>query len=132
MPIVSDVHGYVFKNSSIILLARIVGEDGLPITTSTLSSIDYTIYELDEANPDTLTAVTGHTSVSVTVAGAVFDQLQSDELWAVDTEGYNFKHVLDVNVNQAFTKAGYHYQVRFELTPTSGQTIVARFKLKAR
>ncbi len=132
MPIASDVQGYVFKNSSIILLARIVGEDGLPITTSTLSSIDYTIYELGEANPDTLTAITGHTSVSVTIADTVFDQLQSDELWTVDTEGYNFKHVLDVSVDQAFAKAGVQYQVRFELTPTSGQTIVARFNLKSR
>jgi len=132
MPIANDVHGHVFKNSSVVLLARLVGEDGQLVTTSTLSSIEYTIYELDEANPDTLTPVSGHTSVSVTIGSAVFDDLQIDELWSVDQQGYNFRHVLDVSANQAFTKAGVHFLARFELIPTSGQTIVARFKLKAK
>jgi len=131
MPTVQDIQGEVFKNASVILLARIVGEDGGPVTQATISSISYTIYELDEADPDSQTPVSGHTAVSVSVANSIFDELQLDELWSVDSEGYNFKHVVDISQDQAFAQAGIQYQVRFELTPTTGQVIIARFKLRA-
>ncbi len=131
MPSALDIFGTVFKNDSVILMARVVGDDGLPITKATISSIEYTVYLLNEANPDTLTPVTGHTSVAVTVGDTLYDVLQIDELWDADTEGYNFKHVLDVSSNQAFVTAGVYYQVRFTLTPASGQDIIIRFKVKA-
>ena len=49
----------------------------------------------------------------------------------VDSEGYNFRHELDVSQNEAFPKAGTVYQVRYELTPVLGQKIVFRFQLKS-
>ena len=131
MATAQDITGPVFKNSSVILLARVVGEDGRPVTTSTITSIEYTVYQLDEADPDSLTAVSGHTAVAVGVNGTIFDSLQTDDLWSVDTVGYNFRHVLDVSQDQAFPKAGVHYQVRYKLTPASGQIIIARFRLRA-
>ena len=131
MSSVREVEGIVFKNSSVILLARIVGEDGLPIDQSSIDSIAYSVYQLDETDPDSLAPVTGHSGVSIPVANTIYDTLQQDELWSVDTEGYNLRHVMDVSSNQVFPIAGVQYQVRFDLTPTVGQVIVARFKLKA-
>ena len=59
----------------------------------------------------------------------VFDTLQTDPAWTVDTTGYNFRHVLDVSAHQAFTLAGRRYLVEFQLTPVVGQVILARFRI---
>ena len=77
MPIANDVHGHVFKNSSVVLLARLVGEDGQLVTTSTLSSINYTIYELDEANGDVIALGDGETLTEV-YTYAVTDVVNAD------------------------------------------------------
>jgi hypothetical protein len=127
----SDVHGVVFKNGSATFLARVVGAQGTPITQANTASAKYTAYLLDENDPDAGAAITGHTSVAVGVASLIFDSLQTDDLWDVDATGYNFKHVLDVSGNQAFAAAGRTYRVVFELTPTSGQVILVRFRVHA-
>lgn len=127
-----DVHGVVFKNGSATLLARVVGADGAAITQATIDTIKYTIYLLDENDPDAGMAVTGHTDVSVEVAPTIFDALQLDALWGdLDASGYNFKHVLDISSNQAFAIAGRNYRVVFTLTPVSGQPILVRFRVSA-
>ena len=65
------------------------------------------------------------------VNGTIFDSLQDGGLWNEDDVGYNFKHVLDVSTNQAFASAGKHYQIRFLLTPVTGQEIIVRFRVNA-
>ena len=127
----SDIHGVVFKNGSATFLARVVGAQGTPVTQANVASAKYTAYLLDENDPDTATAVAGHTNVAVDVASLIYDSLQNDDLWDVDQTGYNFKHVLDVSADQAFTTAGRTYRVVFELTPSSGQVILVRFRVHA-
>lgn len=129
MPEAADVYGTVFKNGSAILMARVVDEDGSAITQSDIDSATYTIYLVDDSDPDSQTAVTGHTDESLTVADVIYDSLQDDELWDVDATGYNFRHVIDVSENEAFAVAGRAYRVVAELTPSSGQKILVRFKL---
>ena len=125
----ADIPGTVFKEGSATLLARAVGADGSPLTQSDLASATYTVALLDESDPDAATPVTGHTDVAVDVASLVYDTLQNDDLWDVDEEGYNFKHVLDVSANQAFATAGRSYRITFELVPASGQVILVRFRV---
>lgn len=127
----SDIHGVVFKNGSATLLARVVGSDGAPVEQGHIASAAYTVSLLDEGDPDAATPVTGHTDVAVAVASLIYDSLQNDDLWDVDEVGYNFKHVLDVSSNPAFATAGRSYRVVFELTPTSGQVILVRFRVHA-
>jgi len=131
MPSASDVHGVVFKHGSATLLARVVGDDGVPITQADVASARYTAYLLDEGDPDAATAVAGHTDAAVDVASLIYDELQNDDLWDVDDVGYNFKHVLDVSGDHVFTIAGRIYRVVFELTPAAGQVILVRFRLHA-
>lgn len=130
MPQAKDIYGTVFKNGSAILLARIVDATGQPIDQAAISSIEYTIYELDPCRPDDLTVVDGHDGVALTVADVVYNQLQTDGLWTVDEDGYNFRHEVDVAQNEAFPKAGSQYQVRYEFTPASGQKVIVRFQLR--
>ncbi len=125
----ADFFGSVFKNGSAVFLARVVGADDTPITQADIASAEYSVYLLDERDPDEMAVVTGHDGVSIDVSSLIYDTLQTDAIWGVDATGYNFKHVLDVSADQAFTVAGRHYRVRYELTPASGQVIVVRFRV---
>lgn len=127
----ADIHGVVFKNGSATLMARLVGADGSAIQQADIASAKYTVYLLDETDPDAATAVTGHTDAAVAVASLIFDALQNDDLWDVDATGYNFKHLLNITANQAFATAGRVYRIVFELTPAAGQVILVRFRVHA-
>ena len=131
MSVAHDIPGMVFKNGSVILLARVLGAGGAPITRATIASASYTIYQLDESDANAETAVAGHTDQSLAVDDIVLDALQADDLWDIDAEGYNFKHAIDTSSQQAFATAGLSYRVRYELTAGNGQVIIVRFKLKA-
>ena len=127
----ADTYGTALKNGSVTLLARVVGKDGANVVQTDIASAEYSVYLLDDQDADARTAITGHTGVSPAVADVIFNSLQTDALWTVDTTGYNFRHVLDVSANQAFTIAGRRFLVEFELTPSSGQVILVRFRINA-
>ena len=124
-----DIHGTAFKNGSVTLLGRIVGADGANVLQADINTIQYSVYLLDDQNPDGRTAVAEHANVSLTVADVIFNTLQTDPIWTVDTTGYNFRHVLNVSVHQAFTVAGRRYLVEYQLTPAVGQKILLRFRI---
>jgi hypothetical protein len=124
-----DIYGTAFKNGSVTLLARIVGQNGVNILPSDIDVIRYTAYLLDDQDADSRTAVTGHAAVSLTAADVIFSTLHTDPTWTVDAIGYNFRHVLDVSAHPAFAIAGRRYLVEYQLTPTEGQVILVRFRI---
>jgi len=130
MAVAKDIHAAVFRNATALFMARVENATGTVITQSSTSSIRYSVYELDADDPDSFVVVVGHDNVTLDVAEVIFDALQNDEAWTIDTTGYNFRHELDVSQNEAFSQAGRLYQVRYELTPGDGQKIVFRFKVR--
>lgn len=124
-----DIYGTAFKNGSATLLARVVGQDGSEIVRADLNAIHYSVYLLDDQNPDSRTAVTNHAGVALSIAQVIFDSLQYDALWTVDEIGYNFRHTLDVSPSPAFATAGRRYLVEYELTPMAGEVIFVRFRI---
>jgi hypothetical protein len=127
-----DVKAVVFKDGSVILLARVVGGDGTPVTIAKIDDAEYSVYHVDNDFPDCLTVSPGHNGVTLTVADVIFDTLQEDDLWGdTDDEGYNFKYAIDVSETQAFLVADETYLVVVTLTPTSGQDILVRFRVEA-
>jgi hypothetical protein len=124
-----DIYGTAFKNGSVTLLARIVGADGENVLPADINTVKYTVYLLDDQNPDSRSAVAGHTAAPLAVTDVVFNTLQTDPIWTVDTTGYNFRHVLDVSAHPAFTVAGRRYLVEYQLIPAVGQTILVRFRI---
>jgi hypothetical protein len=130
MPQANDIYGTAFKNGSAILMARIVDSAGAYIQQSGVSTIKYSIYELDPCRPDSLSAVAGHNAVSLTVSAVVFNSLQTGGLWTIDAVGYNFRHQINVSQDEAFPKAGTQYQIRYELIPSAGQKSIIRFQLR--
>ncbi len=124
-----DIDGSAFKNGSATLMARIAGAAGANIQRGDLAAVRYSVFLLDDQDPDARTTVTGHDDVPLSVAGVLFDSLQIDPLWTVDALGYNFRHVLDVSAHHAFTVAGRRYLIEYRLAPMSGQVIVVRFRI---
>lgn len=125
----SETHGVVFKSHTATLLARVVGWDGTAIAQANLSAAEYSIYLLDDNDPDYRLAIEDHDEVSLTVSAVIFNALQTDSRWTKDATGYNFRHTIEIDENQAFTLAGRKYLVQYTLTPTTGQPIVLRFRL---
>jgi hypothetical protein len=124
-----DIHGAAFKNGSVTLLARIVGNDGNIVVPADIGEIRYSVFLLDDQNADNRVAVEGHEEVELMPAGVLFSSLQTGPLWTVDTTGYNFRHALDVSTYPAFPVAGRRYLVEYRLAPTAGQVIVVRFRI---
>jgi hypothetical protein len=125
-----DIQGTVFRNGTAVLLARLVDGHADAVNQASLSSGSYTIFALEQDHPQVLTVVEGHEDVALDIEAVIFDSLQTDNGWTVDDVGYNFRHELDVSADEAFSEAGRVYQVRYELTPVTGQKIVFRFQLR--
>jgi hypothetical protein len=127
-----DTYGSAFDGGTITCMARVTGADAANIQQADISSGVYSIYLLDNQDPDSRTAVTGHAAVALDVAdpgSVIFDTLQTDARWTVDSTGFNFAHTIDISENAAFALAGREYLVEYTLTPVSGQVIIIRFHI---
>ncbi len=127
----ADTYGTVQKNGTATFLARVVDAADNSVQPAVIAAVQYSVYLLDDQNPDAWLPVDGHHAVTLAVGQAVLDQLQVDSLWTADTLGYNFRHELDVSAYQAFPTAGRHYLVEYTLWPTHGQVIKVRFRVYA-
>jgi hypothetical protein len=125
----NDIYATAFKNATVTLLARIVGNDCANVRRADIASLTYSVYLLDDDDADARNAVTGHAAAALTPADVLFDVLQTDALWTADDAGYNFRHLLDVSAHAAFPTAGRRYLVEYRLTPAAGQVIVVRFRV---
>ena len=124
-----EITGTVFKDGSATLMARVIGADAAAVLQADIDSISYTIYLLDQADPDTATPVDGHEDVACAVADTIHDTLQDDDRWTLDAIGYNFRHVLAVAAHAAFATAGRNYRIVFTLTPAAGEVVLVRFRV---
>lgn len=96
------------------IMARIYGNANTAISVASLSSISYSVYR-NGSSVD---------SGTLTVADVVFDTLQTDAAWTVDTTGYNFKWDLPDTI---CTEPGT-YELVITFNPATG----GDFKLKVR
>jgi hypothetical protein len=124
-----NIEGSAFKNGSATLMARVVGANGANILGSEVAAIHYSIYLLDDQDPDRRVTVAGHDDVALTPGAVVFDSLRTDALWTIDSVGYNFCHILDVSAYPAFSIAGRRYLVEYRIAPNAGQIILVRFRI---
>jgi hypothetical protein len=116
----------VFKGGTVGLYARVLGWDGEDLQQSDVTSIVYSIYVLDVDDEDVRTAVSGHATSTLTVGDVLWDTVQSDE-WA---SNWNFKFIPNISTSAAFADVGTTYLVEVTFTPTTGQKIVVRFKVR--
>ena len=125
----TDIYGTVHKGGTTTCMARVVGEDATAIDQATVDTAAYSVFLLDEHDPDSRTVIDGHDNESLTVSQIIFNSLQTDDRWTIDDVGYNFRHTIDISAADAFTTAGRNYLVEYRLMPSSGQVIIVRFRL---
>lgn len=125
-----DIRGTVFQNATATFLARVEDSSGALITQANVSAVAYTVSEISKDDSAVQRAIVGHENIALSKTDVVYDTLQTDSTWTVDATGYNFRHELDVSQYEAFAEVGQVYQVRFEVTPTTGQKIVFRFHVR--
>ena len=138
MPDAQDIMGQVFDNGTGTMLARLIGADGDALVQADISTITYSVFLIDDQDPDNKTAAPGYLNVPLVVADVIFDTLQTDAIWTVDATGYNFLHTPDTGPSSSggpagegpvFLTAGRRYLVEYTLTPASGPPIILRFRV---
>lgn len=108
----------VFEDSGCYLLARIVGNNAANVVQADISSINLAVTQKG-GDPD----VTG---TAVTVSSVIFDTLQTDARWTVDTDGYNFRYAVSPSQLPA---GGRFYVFEFKFTPASGPVFHVVFEV---
>ncbi len=115
---------FVWEDSGAALMARVVGNAATAITQATVTSIDRKVYDLDSATPTVATD-----EKTLTVSTVVFDALQTDGRWTVDSTGYNLLDAVDDDI---FTTGGHRYRVEYVVEPSTGAKFHLVFELLAR
>jgi len=103
------IRGSAYEDGGASIMARITGTDGANITQADVSTITCTVYDSSGTSVATPT---------VTVATSVFDTLQTDSRWSVDTTGYNFRFDVAATVMSSGNET---YRYEFKFTPASGE-----------
>jgi hypothetical protein len=109
-------------------MARLVAGAGRIIQRASVIAITYSVHELEPCRQRCRGVVAGHDGVALDIGAVLFDALQKCRFWTVDDLGYNFRHEFDVHAHDG--RAGEHYQIRYELTPTIGPKTIIAFQLK--
>ena len=120
---IRHLHNGVQEWHGAALRPRLPGRSGHP--PGRRIDVVYSVYLLDDQDPDARTAVTGQTAVSLNAADVIFDTLQDDS----QASDYNFMHVIPIGVHPAFTIAGRNYLVEYTITPTAREKIILRFRV---
>ena len=98
------ITGWVLEDTDFSLMARVAGVDGDDIVQGDLASIAYAITGADGTSVGT---------GSLTVSEVVFDTLQTDARWSVDSTGYNFRWDVDVSAEGLVSPGTYTFEVAF-------------------
>ena len=93
----SDIYGTVFKGGTATLLARVVGNAEPPIVRADTAQIAYSIFLLDDDDPNRRDAVPGHDDVALGSPRRSAISFRPMPCWTVDAIGYNFCHTPDVS-----------------------------------
>ncbi len=123
-----DIQGTVFQQATATLMARVENSAGANLDQAAVATIAYSISVV--GHDETPNTIAGHENIALDKTVVLYDTLQNDSTWTVDSVGYNFRHEIDVSQHEAFPKAGEIYQVRYEVTPVTGQKIVFRFRVR--
>jgi len=99
-------YGKVNEDSSFSVMGRVVVA-GTLWTQASVSGITYKVFNASNAEVS---------SGTLTVSSVVFDTLQTDGRWDIDSVGYNFRHDND---HQVLTDAG-RYRIEYEVTMSAG------------
>ncbi len=127
-------YGTAFPNGSAVFLARVVGEYSEVLKRSDLSSGSYTASLLDPVLPERSAPVAGHENVTLNLEDVFFDALQTDGSWDVDAQGYNFRHIPEIDEHPLFTHSRRLYELdyTFHFIDTARPPVRVQFRVYTR
>lgn len=105
-----------WQGTPFMFLARITGFSGALLDPANVNDIAYEVI-------DTVTDEVVESDDLVT-ATVLFDTLQTDGRWTLDSIGYNFRHLMD---GDAFPVGGRRYRVEYTINVDDGTTVVVAF-----
>jgi len=108
----------IYEDTGVTCMSRIFGDDGTAVEQSDISSITLAVFK------NTSTSATY--TASLTVADVIFDTLQTDDRWSLDSTGYNFRHAVVASV---FADGDATYRLEFKFTPASGSQYFVIFEI---
>ena len=110
MPTEASVSTFrVVAGNPAVYIARILGLDGAYLQQADVSSIAYTVYDLDNASAQVTTG-------TFTPSSTIYDTLQTGQIWTQDELGYNFKATLPA---ACFPTGNRRYRLVFSFTTGS-------------
>jgi hypothetical protein len=119
MPTPTIIKGVVIEDGGATLLARIVGNAGTVITQATITSITYQEFKKG-------TTIDIAVNSPLTVSSVVFDALQTDAIWTIDSTGYNFSYAAAAT---EFPDGRETYEWEFKFTPSTGQVFYILYSI---
>lgn len=94
-----------WEGSRPFCMSRVVGADGAYVTQASISQILVKVVPAGDTSNPTLNVTLDKTEV-------IFDALQTDARWTVDSTGYNFRHQLPAD---ALPQGNTKYLVQYKL-----------------
>jgi hypothetical protein len=122
MPTTDIIRGTAWEDCDVACLARIT-LNGANLTQAGVSSIARKVFDLSSSTP-----TTAIDSSAVTVNTSVFDTLQTDDRWTIDTTGYNFRDV----VAGSILTSGNRYRIEYVFTGASSEKFAVVCEVTAR
>ena len=102
-----------WADTGLVLMARLRYLSGSLLAQGTLDSITLSVWDMGDGD-DTPVFVTDYELV---IADTVFDTLQTDSRWTVDTLGYNWRYILPA----AARPEGNKYRTQTIFQPDGGE-----------
>lgn len=100
-----------WEDAGLSVLARVRTIAAVNLTQASLNGITAKVYDQDDDNAQEGTTIT------LTVSSVIFDTLQTDAAWDVDSTGYNFKYTFPASY---FPDGGHRYRWVITFDPVSG------------
>lgn len=115
--------GIVHEDGGATVMARLYAWSGSALSQSATTSITAKVFDLYSDTPTTAVV-----STTLTVSAVIFDALQTDARWTLDTTGFNFLHAIPATY---FPTGGHLYQVEYKITPATGEVFWLKRKFRA-
>jgi hypothetical protein len=111
----SPITGTVWERGGAVVMARVQGTRTSGVADNMdQSDIDGVTYWVYEKYTSGYIATSDNASQALTVADVVYNTLQTDNRWTVDSTGYNFRHTL---TSTAFPTGGRAYRAQYLFNP---------------
>ncbi len=119
MPAPAVTKAMVWEDGGAAFMARIVGNDAANITQASITG--GTVKVFDSSGTSVLDS-------TITKTTHIFDTLQTDARWTVDSTGYNFLYAM---ADTVFSTGNEMYTVEFMFDPASGNDFPVVYEVEA-